>query len=530
MNDNGVIDGQETLPAQWIPTTIGTIYKVIGGGTPSTSCDEYWGGDIPWITSADIKGVRRLNISRYVTDKGIQQSTTNKVPPRTLLVVTRVGLGKIAISDGPICFSQDLQGLVQDPNLILPEYALYYLSFALERLKFQGRGTTISGLTKKQLKDTVVPLAPSKEQIRIVAKIEELFSELDKGVENLKTAHQQLKVYRQAVLKDAFEGKLTEQWREDNKDKLECPDILLARIKQERESHYQQQLSDWNTAMKMWEANGHKSKKPGKPHVPKPVTRLHADILESLPTVPACWVWIKLGWMTCGVEYGTAAKSSESGAVPVIRMGNIQNAMIDWSDLVYTSDSDEIEKYMLAAGDVLFNRTNSPELVGKTAIYRGERPAVFAGYLIRLNQISSIVDSQYLNLFLNSLIARQYGNSVKTDGVNQSNINGEKLQGYPFPYCSLAEQQEVVRIVDEKLSLADRMISDINAELLKATALRQAILKKAFSGQLVSQDPNDEPASVLLERIKAEKARATAAPTKSRNGQEPINKKRTTVA
>ena len=120
-------------------------------------------------------------------------------------------------------------------------------------------------------------------------------------------------------------------------------------------------------------------------------------------------------------------------------MGNIRN--FDWSDLVYTSDDDEIAKYLLHEGDVLFNRTNSPELVGKTAIYRSELPAIFAGYLIRVNQISAVVESQYLNLFLNSDVARQYGDSVKTDGVNQSNINGAKLVNYPFPYCSVQEQR-----------------------------------------------------------------------------------------
>ena len=209
--------------------------------------------------------------------------------------------------------------------------------------------------------------------------------------------------------------------------------------------------------------------------------------------------------MTCGVKYGTATKSAKSGTVPVLRMGNIQNAKLDWADLVYSSDGDEIAEYLLRDGDILFNRTNSPELVGKTAIYRGERTAIFAGYLIRVNHIRTVVESQYVNLFLNSHVARQHGNSIKTDGVNQSNINGAKLSNYPFPYCSIEEQREIVSIVDKNISLVDEMESGIIDELQKADALRQSILKKAFSGQLVAQDQHDEPASVLLDRIRAER-------------------------
>jgi len=206
--------------------------------------------------------------------------------------------------------------------------------------------------------------------------------------------------------------------------------------------------------------------------------------------------------MTLGVEYGTAAKSSKTGKCPVIRMGNLQGGEIDWDDLVFTSDETEIEQYRLEAGDILFNRTNSPELVGKTAIYRGNRPAVFAGYLIRVNHISDIVCSGYLNYFLNSAVARNYGNSVKTDGVNQSNINGAKLVGYPFPYCSIPEQQEIVRLLDEQFEAIERNEREIDAALKRSEALRQAILKKAFTGQLVPQDPADEPASALLARLR----------------------------
>lgn len=210
--------------------------------------------------------------------------------------------------------------------------------------------------------------------------------------------------------------------------------------------------------------------------------------------------------MTCSVEYGTSAKSSETGICPVLRMGNIQNGSFDLNDLVFTDNKEEIAKYLLKEGDVLFNRTNSPEWVGKSAIFKSKCPSIFAGYLIRLNQIPTIVDSQYLNFFLNSHIAKQHGKKVKTDGVNQSNINGDKLINYPFPFCSFEEQKVIVEYFEARLSEVDQLDQAITTALQQSDALRQSILKKAFSGVLVGQDASDEPASVLLARIKAEKA------------------------
>jgi len=367
-----------------------------------------------------------------------------------------------------------------------------------------------------QIGDFPVLLPPMNEQRRIVAKIEELFSELDKAVECLKTAREQLKVYRQALLKHAFEGKLTEQWRRENADKLESADELLARIQREREARYEAQVAEWKEDVKRWEAEGRVGRKPGKPREPKSYSKLEADTMSTLPALPQSWCWDKLGWVTTGVEYGTSSKSSKSGTHPVIRMGNIQNGKIDWEDLVFTSDPEEVRDYLLAEGDVLFNRTNSPELVGKSAVYLGERPAIFAGYLIRLNHLPSVADSHYLNHFLNSHIAKKHGNSVKTDGVNQSNINGNKLSNYPFPYCGLPEQEELVRLLEAAVSSIDNTNKEIDGNIFRAEALRQSILKKAFSGQLVPQDPDDEPAGVLLERIAAEKATRAVGKTKVR--------------
>ena len=410
---------------------------------------------------------------------------------------------------------------------ISAQYIYFFISSASFRRGAEHNMTGAVGQRRvptSYLVDQSVPVPPAREQRRIVAKIEELFSELDKGIESLKTARRQLEVYRQSVLKHAFEGKLTAQWRAENKDKLETPEKLLVRIKKEQAAHYERKLKEWRTAAEKWQLGPQEESKPNKPRAPKPLTKLDESAYPMLPQLPESWVWEKLGWMTCGVEYGTAAKSSKSGTVPVLRMGNIQKGRFDWSDLVYTSDDNEISEYLLQDGDILFNRTNSPELVGKTAIFRGSRRAIFAGYLIRVNQICIVVESQYLNLFLNSDVARQYGDSVKTDGVNQSNINGTKLVNYPFPYCSAEEQREVVRILEKTLSIVDDAETKIDVEIQKAVTLRQSILTKAFSSQLVPQDPHDEPASVLLDCIRAEREKA------AKNNRPKKTKKRKTTA
>ena len=209
---------------------------------------------------------------------------------------------------------------------------------------------------------------------------------------------------------------------------------------------------------------------------------------------------VRLREVASAFSYGSAAKSSKSGDVPVLRMGNIQSGRLDWSDLVFTSDKKEIEKYKLDKGDVLFNRTNSPELVGKTAVFQGEREAVYAGYLIRVRCLPELLP-EYLNYCLGSKAGRDYCWSVKSDGVSQSNINAKKLAAFTFQLPELSEQIEIVRRVEALFALADRIEARFTAARARAQRLTPLVLAKAFRGELVPQDPNDEPASALLARI-----------------------------
>ena len=213
---------------------------------------------------------------------------------------------------------------------------------------------------------------------------------------------------------------------------------------------------------------------------------------------------VALGDVADSFSYGSSSKSSPTGKIPVLRMGNIQNMALDWRDLVYTSNDQEIEKYSLITGDVLFNRTNSPELVGKTALYQGERPAIYAGYLIRIRCGNKLL-SKYLNYCLNSPMGRLYCWNVKTDGVSQSNINAKKLAAFRFLLPVIEEQEEIVCRIEKALDWLNIVYKEQEQATHLLNRLDQANLTKAFRGELVPQNPNDEPASVLLDRIRLDR-------------------------
>ena len=196
------------------------------------------------------------------------------------------------------------------------------------------------------------------------------------------------------------------------------------------------------------------------------------------------WISTTLGELCESVEYGTSAKSKALGKVAVLRMGNIQNRRFDWDNLVYTDDDKEIEKYLLKHNDVLFNRTNSPELVGKTAIYKSEMPAIFAGYLIRINRKENLLDADYLNYYLNSRTAINYGKTVVISSVNQANINGKKLKSYPISVPSMKEQKSIVEKITALHQEVQTLESIYKKKLNILDELKQSLLHKAFSGNL----------------------------------------------
>jgi len=382
--------------------------------------------------------------------------------------------------------------LIRVPSQLDARYFYYHLSSAETQQRIRNLASTttnISNVSTKKLKTLTLTVPPLNEQRRIVEKIEELFVKLDAGIQSLKQTQALLESYRRAVLKAAVEGELSREWREAHSGELEPASELLERIVQERREKFA----------------GKKYKDPASPDT------------SGLPKLPEGWEWVTVDQVSKEVRYGSSSKTNEdSTGIPVLRMGNIQNGQLVADALKYLpTEHEEFPELLLEPGDLLFNRTNSYELVGKTGVYRGTlEPCSFASYLIRVRFLSG-VHSQFVASFINSAYGREWISSVVSQQVGQANVNGTKLKALSVPLPPQAEQHFIVDEVERRLSVVDKLETTVEANLKQADSLRQSILKRAFSGKLVPQDLDDEPASMLLERIRAERQ---AAKPKARKG------------
>lgn len=289
---------------------------------------------------------------------------------------------------------------------VLPKFGALQLHFLWMARYFLHRcvkHVNQASISAGELAKSIPFIAPPlPEQHRIVAKIEELFSELDKGIENLKTARAQLKVYRQALLKHVFEGKLTAQWRAENQSKLETADALLKRIQQERAQRFQQQLADWETAGK-----------PGsKPKAPKPLPPLTAEELTELPVLPEGWGWFKLADLSD--ISGGLTKNQKRNTLPIrrpfLRVGNVYANRLELGDIHDTGISEaEIERVTLVKGDILVVEGNgSVDQIGRVAIWNGAiEGCVHQNHLIKARPLN-LVRSEFILYFLMSELGRKF--------------------------------------------------------------------------------------------------------------------------
>lgn len=386
--------------------------------------------------------------------------------------------GKAAIARGlvnGVGFGSTEFHVLRSTGVVMAEYVYHFVR--QERFRQLAAGEMTGTVGQKRLpadflREVVLPVPPPAEQRRIVAAVEVLLERVNATRERLAKLPAILRRFRQAVLAAACTGRLTEEWRLQH-DREASPDDSPA-------------------------AEG---------------ARLQLDNLPEWPEIPAKWRLTTIGDVAAELRYGANSKagSNASGGVPILRMGNIQDGHLDLADLKYVPRRG-LEAFGLRYGDILFNRTNSPELVGKAAVFDHAEEMVFASYLIRVRTDPDRLVPRYLCWWINSGWGRAWARAVRSDGVSQSNINATKLASMPLPLPSPSEQQEIVRRVEALFGLAQVIERRVAAATARAERLTQAILAKAFRGELAPTEAElarregreYEDAGVLVERITRE--------------------------
>ena len=396
--------------------------------------------------------------------------------------------------------------VLRPSNGVDPRFIYYAVSN--RAFRFHAKHNMTGAVGQKRVPVSVLEehefgLPPQNEQRRIVEKVEAMFDEIAKGVESLRAAKSTLDLYRKSLLKAAFEGRLTADWRARNPDKLESPDDLLARIRQERERRYQAALEDWREAVSHWVASGEMGRKPAKPKRLLPLADM-ADCPKRAATPPE-WIWLWLAGL--GTVNGGLTKNQGRNSLPLmaayLRVANVYTNRLELDEIKQIGvTQDELRRTRLVPGDLLFVEGNgSIDQIGRVALWDGSIPDMtHQNHLIRFSTDGFLLQ-RFALLFCMSPEGRELitAQASSTSGLHTLSIS--KVEALPVPICAPDEQAEVVRLLDLELDAADILEAEIGAGLARAEALRQSILKEAFAGRLVPQDPQDEPASDLLARI-----------------------------
>lgn len=421
-----------------------------------------------------------------------------------LVSMTRPNLNAVAlVGVSPVEMIASTGFHVLRSRWVEPKFLFYLVQTEafIQAMTAVVQGALYPAVRPKDILAFPLNLPPRAEQVRIIEKLEELLSDLDAGVAELKAAQRKLEQYRQSLLKAAVEGALTADWRAAHGTPQETGADLLQRILTERRARWEQkQLAKFaekgNAPPKGWQTK-----------YPEP----SVTDLEGLPVLPDGWTWTSLDHLVEDSSYGTSVKcSSEAGGLPVLRIPNVRSGKIDLSDLKFATQGLGLgDGDYLAAGDVLVIRTNgSIGLVGRAAVIASplSRPHYFASYLLRLRCVETNFSPRWINWVLASPFGRAWIESKAASSAGQHNISLSTLLMLPVPLPPAVEQECALAAVDAAMDVADRQSVAIDRSLSQAGAQRMNLLRAAFAGQLVSQDPSNEPASALLARIRAARA------------------------
>ncbi len=431
-----------------------------------------------------------------------------------ILVSVRAPVGPTNLSPTRCCIGRGLAAL-RPLGGLANRFLLYQIRAREHELERLGHGVTFKAIRQKELTSWPTLIAPLPEQHRIVARIESLFARLDEGIAALKRAEAILERYRASVLKAAVEGRLTEQWRRENRP-AETGAELLARILVERRKRWDEEQ------LAKFAAKGRKPPKNWKAKYEEPV----APDTGRLPELPEGWCWTTVDQVTASMRNGRSVRS-RPGGFPVLRLSAITGGALDDQD---SKDGDweqeEAEPFRVRPSDFLVSRGNgSLDLVGRGSLAsNGTREVAFPDTMIRLSFASGrLVDARFVVAVWNSqLVRRQIVGSARTSaGIYK--ISQQDLRHVHLPIPPAREQARIVDSLWISEKAESRHLDRLEYSIRTASVLRQSILKRAFEGGLVPQNPADEPASVLLERVRAARKRSTrrAKPSRQRRSRVP---------
>ncbi|MFA6272665.1 MAG: restriction endonuclease subunit S [Patescibacteria group bacterium] len=484
------------LPKSWLWVEVNQVAEAITGNTPPTSDKNNYGGDIPFIKPPQLVDAPISSAPETLSISGAAKARV--LPTGTVLVSCIGNLGKTAVATVPCATNQQINALVFDQT-IEPKFGFYYAQTLGTWLASVSSATTITIVNKGKFETAPFPLAPNAEQTRIVEKLEELLSDLDVGVAELKAAQKKLVQFRQSLLKAAVEGALTAEWRTTNQPK-ETGTQLLQRILTERHARWEaKQLTKFKEQGKAppkdWQA---KYPEPVKPDT------------NDLPELPEGWVWTSLdmlGEIASGVAKGTKRNADvQVREVPYLRVANVQRGFLDLSEIkTILATERDIAELTLQAGDVLFNEGGDRDKLGRGWVWRDEvANCIHQNHVFRMRPYLPEVLPELISHHGNTFGKTWFQNAGKQT-TNLASINMTMLRTFPVPLAPAAEQKELFVQLQLQVENLDRQAHSVELGLKQSAAQRKNILKAAFAGQLVPQDPNDEPASVLLERIRAER-------------------------
>lgn len=505
---------RSTLPPGWTSATVDDVGEFINGLAFKPSDWEASGRPIIRIQNLTGKNEAFNLTTRAVSDDFI-------VRDGDILVSWSATLDVFVWRGPEAVLNQHIFKVVPVPAMADHVFVRWALKNAIGEmwLSEHTHGTTMRHINRGPFLAHSVALPPSPEQTRIADALESYLSRLDAAVANLESAQKKLKAYRASVLRAAVEGRLvpTEATlaRTQVRD-YEPAEVLLKRILVERRRCWEEaELAKMKAAGKSPRDDKWKAKylEPEPPDT------------KGLPELPEGWCWAsvdEVGDVLLGrqraPQYLTGRWSH-----PYLRVANIKDDRVDFGDVeVMDFDDVHFEKYRLESGDILVSEGQSPHLVGQSAIYRGGIDGLcFQKTLHRFRPIGCGPDSEFAQLVFRAHVRMRVFQNVASITTNIAHLTLEKFKQSRFPLPPIAEQERILSEAQRYLSLADAVEDQVGVELKRIARLRQAVLKWAFEGKLVDQDPNDEPAEKLLERIRAE--RAGAVPPKrtrrARNGQ-----------